>query len=429
MENNQKQLAEKAYRLCKTSTEKGDYDLARIYILNAITHDARMEYFDELIDIVKKTSPDVQRRNVAEQTLNILSMALLQNDPDQVIKIQAMMDELQIVCDDTFDSNPAEQESESELISSFADLEKHSWKTLKKAGKLKKMEVIQEKTDFIQQILNSERLSGEQKKTAERELLESASYYEYLSKEKALNETLEEIKNEIKTKIEGRNLFFLAAKLQNASGIMAQMWLLDVSAVLDSRPVLTQYAETIQKYEKEYNKIRSHHLWLELKEKAMDVEKEIRSGSPDKSGTPMPDKNLTKKLKRIQECIQEISGRLYELTDPEAIQDINRKIRELGKKVEEISQQRFAAYQGYVAEKCKEAISDYDDKTHVSEKNALNFLEDYHFAEIDESLLSPEAASIFHEAKGLFLNKLGVVKKAEFQVKCVISEKKKLEDF
>ena len=142
-----------------------------------------------------------------------------------------------------------------------------------------------------------------------------------------------------------------------------------------------------------------------------------------------PDKRLTKILEEFQNNVQEISARLYELTDSDYVQEINHSIRKLGEKAEKISQQRFAAYQKYVAEKCDEAISDYDEKTRVGENYAKQLLDDYHFAEVDESLLSPEAASVFHETKSILLNKLGMKEKTAFQKQCVIGKKKKLEDF
>ena len=158
MDNINKQLAEKAYQLGNTAFEKGDCELARIYILNAITHDDNLKYFHSLINIVKKTSPNTRKREVAEQALNLLSMALLQGDPDRIGTIQSMIADLQTVFDDTFDSGTVSSDSEAN-IPNFADLERYSWTTMKKAKTAEDMPFLQEKSEFLQQILNSSGIS------------------------------------------------------------------------------------------------------------------------------------------------------------------------------------------------------------------------------------------------------------------------------
>ena len=118
------------------------------------------------------------------------------------------------------------------------------------------------------------------------------------------------------------------------------------------------------------------------------------------------------------------------MSAPEYVRDIQKSLRDdLGKKADDIAKKRFAVYQKKVAELCRGAIKQFDSDIKVFESDAENYLEKYKIAEIDESLLSPEASAIFQQAKGLLVDKLSLSKKASFQVKCVTGKKMKLEDF
>ena len=417
MENSQKQLAEKAYKLANDAFENGKYELARFYILNAITHDDSPDYFYSLISIVKKTSPDA-RRDVAEQALNLLSMALLQCDPDNVLKIQEMIDDLQSVYDETFNSASIA----TNFVSStpqFADLNRYSWSAMKEALKQENLQTVQEKSEYLQQIMNSTGLSENQRKSVEQEFRTCISLMEFWSKKKALEETLSEINRELTS---SKNVFFLAAKLQNVSSTLAQLWLLDVSPVIpntECRSVLSKYAETIRTYEDKYGKLMSDPLYKDLRTKISKAKTDVLSASNTR----------TQQLEILRKAILEISEQIYQMSAPDYIRDIQKALRELEKKAEEISQKRFAAYQKRIAELCHGAIKQYDSDVKVFESDAKEYLKKYQIAEIDESLLAPETASIFHEAKGLLVNKLSLEAKAAFQVRCVTGAKIKLEDF
>lgn len=63
------------------------------------------------------------------------------------------------------------------------------------------------------------------------------------------------------------------------------------------------------------------------------------------------------------------------------------------------------------------AIKSFDEMSVVFEKDAERILADCHLAEIDESLLSPEASSLFQSAKSIVTAKLDVEKRAEFDHK------------
>ena len=64
MEKNE-ELAEKAYELCQQAYKNKDVELARVYLMNALTHNTELRYLKALVTIVKKT-PFAARKEVAQ---------------------------------------------------------------------------------------------------------------------------------------------------------------------------------------------------------------------------------------------------------------------------------------------------------------------------------------------------------------------------
>ena len=419
MENQNAKLAESAYELCQAAYKEKDFDSARIYIVNAITHATELRFFKALVTIAKKTQYD-KRRDVIEEFLNICSMALFQIPANEVQSVQQIISELQEVYDNTFVLDSNDVVNDDSIYTWGMMLENYSWNSLRKKNELSSIAKVQEKGRFLQKLLDSPVITEIQKKQIEHELQVCFSYLDYLTKESVLQESFSELEREFLT---DGNVFYIAAKLQNLNSILAQMWLLEISDVIPRGKLhseLSAYAEKIEECEAKYNRLRSKSLYKTVSDKISDAMNKIRSASG----------NFTDRLEICQKIIQEASEALYELTAPEYVKEIQNALRQLTEEAEKISKKRLASYQAFCAAKCRSAIKSYDDTTgRVSENDALRYLDRWDIAKIDESLLSPEASAIFHEAKGILIDKLSRINKADYQIKCVTSEKFSLEDF
>ena len=61
-----------AFKKYRNSLKKGNTEIARVYLLNAITHNARAEYLDEYISILEK-EPESSREELFNQAYDILT--------------------------------------------------------------------------------------------------------------------------------------------------------------------------------------------------------------------------------------------------------------------------------------------------------------------------------------------------------------------
>lgn len=419
MNDENTQLAESAYTLCQDAYKAKNFDLARIYIVNAITHATELRFLKALVTIAKKTQYE-KRRDVSEQFLNICSMALFQVPANEVKDVQDIMAGLQEIYDDTFVLSSDEEADDSSACTWGMLVEKYSWSSMQKHNELHDDGKVQEKSRFLQKILESSVMTDSQRKRVEHEFQVCLSYSEFLTKESVIKETFSELEREF---LGEGNVFYIAAKLQNASSILAQMWLLEVPDVIPQkkfRSDLSAYAKKIEQYETQYNKIRSKALYVSLADKISRALSMARSAAG----------KLTGRLEDCQKIIREVSESLGELSDLGYVRELQNSLRELGEEAENISKKRFAAYQAFCANKCRSAIKSFDDTTgRVSEDDARKYLDRWDIAKIDESLLTPEASAIFHEAKGMLIDKLSRMNKANYQIECVTSKKFSLEDF
>lgn len=419
MEKNE-ELAEKAYELCQQAYKNKDVELARVYLMNALTHNTELRYLKALVTIVKKT-PFAARKEVAQQALNMFSMALFQAPADQIVEIRDLISEMQDIYDEAFAFDGSAAAGDAFAATTWNEfLNVYSWTELRSNGGILSLNKIQEKGSYLQKMLDSGSLTDEQRNKAEHEFKTTVSYIEYLTKEEALKLSLSDTEMELAGR---KNLFYLAAKIQNVEALLSQLWLLNIEDAMPTeryRAILSDYAEKIGALEKRYTELKGQPLFDEIKAKlSSSITYVPKDGGEKKTPT----------LKRWQKLIQEVSTRMQELQNPDQLAELQKLLHELGAASDRLSRERYADYQAFCARQCKGAIKDFDNTGVVSASDAQRYLDYWDLAKIDETLLSPEASGMFHEAKAMLVDKLSRMDRADFQVKCVTAAKFSLEDF
>lgn len=456
-------MAEKAFSLCHEAYRARNLPLARIYAMNAITHDSSPKAFELYVEIIK-AMPERERRVAVEQALNILSMVMCQCDPDEIGKFQQLATQLEEIQDEGFAPTP-----ETPDVISAPLIDKYSWESLREEGQLENLERIREKFQILQPLIDSGDLHGEELQRRAKEFQETEALLDFLNKKQVFEESLTEVDNELTA--DNGNLCYVAARLQNAATLLSQLWLVNVAGVLvNYKERLAAMTKRLEKFERQYEKVRSAPLFEELKQKirAAILQKGLFSYKQkidDENKKPIvnnQDANAPKLQKEVpivpllenavkivsepqrkaltakftsllevwQKTAMEVSAKLERLSDPDAIAEVQYLLNMLNHEAEKVAKQRYAAYQEFCAEKCQEAIKDYDSITlRVSEGDAIKLFKRWDMAKIDEALLSPEASGFFQTAKGMLMDKMSRLTKAEHQVQCVVSEKFKLEDF
>lgn len=421
-EMNNTALAEKAFEKCQEHYKRKEYDMARVFCLNAISHYPDLKYFSSYAAIVCKM-PDETRTEAIEQAINILQMALLQVAAENVIPIKEILDALLEQSDNYFQLLPEYNDGRTKSdISFLKDVisGEFSWKSLAASQKIDDLVIIQHRIEFLQNALSQGSLDHDSSRICQSELEDTLSYLEFINHKKIITEHLEQIEQAFKSEIP--QLYYISSRLQNINTLLSQMWLCKTENVLPDTEILAILNGLIQKiqyYENKYNECRSFPIYEDITGK---VDTALKNSLYASSG-------LTARINALEEVIKSLSSRIMELTSLVYVEKAQKKMADLGQQVVLLSKQRYARYQSKAAKICAQAIKSYDDTTFVTENDALKYLEKHEIAKINESLLAPETSSLYHSAKGILTAKLSRIHNAEFQVKCVESPKFSLEDF
>ena len=417
MEKNEN-IAEQAYELCQGAYKHKDHALARIYLLNAITHDTQLRYLKALVTLVKKTDYS-ERQDAARQALDVFSVALLQAPPDQVVQIRELMDEMQGICDDdlgTSSENEGDTAHANTTLNMEEELEVFSWNNYRKNGWLFSAEKLQEKEAALKQALESGLLDDGKASEFFNELIQTQLQIGFCAAKSEFYESVKQVERELrKDKPLDHRVAALMAKTANA---LNQMWSLPNGPMSESEIVSEQNAVQAKFEDVEPDAQRV------ISEKAHEAIGDLESKYKDTL-----DEALTPRIELLQKKAVDLQELLPQMTYKPFRDEVVNRIKTTAEKITALTRQRLARYQQMAADYALKAIKSFDEMSVVFEKDAERMLTDCRLAEIDESLLSPEASALFQSAKSIVTAKLDVVKRAEFDHKCVVSPKFKLEQF
>jgi hypothetical protein len=464
-------LAEKAFNLYQKSLDSGELDLASLYLLNAITHDPILKFAQAYIDLINKY-PKEKQADMVDRASNILSAAALQGDPDNIKQIGDIQAKLLELIRPTEQEQEIQQDSLNSVDQFYAEFK---WDYLKENGSINDIEIIHAKSNALRKLIDEEPLSINVQKRLETEFQETLSFLEYLAKKDSIEIQTKECSELLDENTNFHNEM-IEAKLQQIRSFINQLWLINIEGIIPKGKyikLITEMSEEASKQEKKfldkisvqpYNKLNNaiQSYFDSIKKSLLD--NFSNSNNHSISSAWIVDKlgNVTTKdfskisfddLKEIIEALHFEKGieknhffstllkegkkiQLDLSTEISSIRsrDYYNKILELANQLNEIlhvlEKKRYAVYQQYCAHLCKKALQSYHDTTWVSEKDASEILSKHKIAEIDESLLSPECAEIYHAARNMLKEKLDKKdSRIDFQVTCVTSDKITLENF
>ncbi len=412
--------AEVAFEMYRKAIKGGDLELARIYLLNAITHDSRVEYLAEYVDFLKKNaSPEDEE--AYQQAYNIMSMAALNCHADDIAEIRQLIADLQSIsmANAAEEANAPEKES-SELAQIERELETFSWPHLKKNGRLFSASVLADKAAALRQALGSGCLSDDQTKHYMDELEETQWQINLVSLKESLGSLFKSIEEEtarVSNKISSSRINALMAQ---ATSVLSQIWILANEGPLSERELREEQEsmqEAFNKTEKVAQEVLSQKTLELIKSKLKGIEKNLMSID-----------SVSMRIKEVQLAVEYIQGLLPQIVFEEHRTSVQSYLKRLSELIVSLSRMRYARYQARIAGLAQRALKKYDAMTMVFEADAINILEECEFCKVDESLLSPEAAGLFQFAKSTLVAKLDMVKRVDFDYKCVVAKKFNLEE-
>ena len=409
---------EKAFKACIAAAAEGKTELARIYILNAITHKPAVRYLDEYVRLLASDDNDGWE-DAFSQAYNILSMAALNGAVDDIDHIQTLIAKLQRV-EAGRQTPPAANGGEGKPMGTELWMEiakRYSWKLYRKSGDLFSTDKLQEKEAVLRQALESGVLDEVQTAAAIKEIRETQWQAGYLEARQAFENVIDATRQELEKErpIAPR----VGALMSQAAIALNQLWVLDAKGPLGEKELLAE-----QQREQDRFSALEPEAQCVLSEKYCSAISAVENRYVDN-----PKKTFTRRMEVHQQKIAKLQEILSHIPHEKTRDDLAARIKVLTEELAEFARKRFAAYQKMAADRALQAIRQFDDTTLVTKKDAETILSDCRLAEIDESLLSPEASAIFQSAKSMLAAKFNTVQRAEYEHKCVMTRKCRLEQF
>lgn len=423
--NDNETVAQKAFELFQDALQKNQLELARLYLLNAVTHNPEQKYIEAYVTLIEKT-PKNERYNVVNQVSNILSVAALQGKPENIPLILTVQEELTKIADASIET-PNQNECKGEPLNDFYN--EYAWEKIIESNKQNDIEYVKARNIAMRTIIDSGELSTEEQTSFEKEFELSLSYMEWLNKKSQLEENIKIIQ----TNINKDEPFFvhMEALCKECHILIDHLCMLNIPQQLKNKNWHKQIddLETL---------LRTCEQSLVEKKDTPTVIKLCNEGNeicreyfPLTEPEPALGKGRkTEYIEKIRDFLVRASSVAQTLTSEKLSKSLSEVIKTVNKLGREKEVERYAAYQRYSAKLCAAAIKNFHNVTWVWEKDADKILTECKIANIDESLLCPECAEIYHSARGMLQEKLDKqASRIDFQVACVTAPKIQLESF
>lgn len=405
------ELAFEKYRAAKAT---GDAELARLYILNALTHDSKLKYLKAYIGDIKDAEAD--RASLIEQASNLLSVAALNGSCEDIEEIQGLIRELQEL--DDSGASELDADGSDPLDEIKTKLGKYSWQSLKKSKGLTDLRVLGEKIDICKQALESGLLSDYE---AERVLLEMTQTQTMQNVETSMTEVIRLVtivkEGPGSRDSQPKDL----AALSQASGILSQLWTIADIGYCQREDYERRLRDVQAEYNQAEDKVKKS-MSAAVVEKMSSIVQVLDGRDFNK---------FTNEIHAVQNAIKTVQELMAQITHDESKVCAQNIVKKLVGRLEDVMRARYAAYQKHVAELCAGALKGYEDEIFLTngEDKAESLLKKYQIAEIDETQLSPEASSIYHAARDTIAAKFSAKHKVDFDYRCVVSGKISIEEF
>lgn len=409
-------VAIEKYRECVKTNE----DLALVYLMNAITHDPKIAYLEEYVKLLSGMKGDVLD-SALPQAYNILSMVALNGPADQVPDVQRLIARVQELEFSSGTEGGQLDRQEGMIEEVWQEAKEFEWGSLVENGMMFDAKRMQAKSEALKQLLATGVLSDEDTERYVDELDQTQWQLNLIAILNEISDGVAQVREELS--LATANPHRVSALMAQVANALSQLWCLRPEGPIPREEldeICDAKQELLRACEEPAQRLLSQKAYTQAYEY---YNKLLKSVDEDCNNSE------TWKIERCQETIPLLQDLVAQITYKEYRSRVLGLIKCIGDRITSFSRQRYAKYQKDMASYALDAIKKFDDTTVVLEKDVDEILKTCHIAEIDESILSPEAAGLFQFAKSMLVDKLGRVKRAEFDMTCVTSTKIRLEQY
>ncbi len=426
--------ATEAMTLAEKALTENEYELAKVYSLNAINHmPYEIKYIETYFQLFEKQSPTADE---LKRFTDILDMSAFQIAPSDILRIiaikKAVMQKLETLnLEETNKSNAEFQIAFAQKVDSLENGEL-SLANIVKSNVDIDLDLLSVRCESIKAILEEGVLDEQENEKWKSELARTNIMLQLaVTLHSVVNATYKAEAMTSKASPSKVELVTAQNQLQTANAFLAQIWTIDCSAAPELLKKAEAYQAKIAEIDAEIKKKGSRPAYDEIKKLVSDNKREYEDPySPYISyASYTPNKWYTNIINRILNNVDKIKEKLNDVSDETMQKEILDDLKTTGKNVQELSKNRYNVYQKWALEKLTNCHNAYNSEKLVSDDDAAQLFRDYLLA-INPALLAPDLSSLYNSIYQRVYNKLGNAdKKANFQIKKASQECMSLEDF
>ena len=380
--------AERSYQKAVQVLDEGDFELAKLYCMNAINHSPTKKlYFEKLLEISRKNGDET--RDDLEQIKDALELGIFQVVADDVLGMRNMLAGV-IEKLDNMDADAQSSRAAEEKISfdqTFISLREGdlSCEAVIGASSETRLVLLQRRLTVLRDI-DKTRLSTNDVAWVENQDAWTRVSLEYFGLVNSIDSYLlraEKLLEEGPSKLGSVNVMVQTASQSLSQALGMEMTFLPATA----QDELQSFTKRIEAIEIKFNKIKSQPAIAEIRSLIAEV---------DGIGVTAP---YQEKIDHINETLSVISQKLTGVFDLSARNRLECEIKKAAIKLGECRQAQYKAYQSWAIDRCKAGMDKYKSWHRVDIVDAEHVVYTY-LIEIDSTLLSPDVARLYQDVLG-----------------------------
>lgn len=418
--------AAEAMKLAEKAMSENDFDLAKIYSLNAINHmPYEIKYIEAYFQLLEKQSPTQEE---LKRFADILDMSVFQIAPTEIQRVitikSTILQKLETISLE--EQEKSSKEYQKTLALKIDSLEKGelSLTHIISGNANVNIDMLSARIETIKSILEESVLDEKETNKWNSELTKANIIFQLAvtlaSVENATSKADATTAKTSPAKME--ELVTAQNQLQTANALLAQIWTMDCSAVPEHLEKAKAYQTKITEIDTKIKKQGSRPAFDDIKKLVENNQYEY-SQSYGK---------YTERIKKISINIEKIKEKLTEISDDEMQKEVFDDLKKAGDFLQDLSKLRYNAYQKWALEQlknCHKSFISY--KKLFGLKNITkaqgNELFNNYLLDINPALLSYDMQSLYNS---IYQEVYDVVEdKTESQITKANHVCKSLEDF
>ncbi len=414
--SNRSKDAEEALKIAKNHIDKKDYDVGRIYLINAINHTPYdLKYLTELVDLYRnhfKTN-----LTVTQETKSIIELSLFQLKPSNIENALEYLAELDGAMDHL--TRVSSNDNDSKIIDFDPEIE---FTTLKNQAMQSVLDIPGDTNIYLIGLNNlltkieTQSTFGKFDSIVAKIKAEIALYttvYDILIiKEKANNYL------DLLSKDEDYTSESAMARLLAAKSAMSLVSDYDLSNVPEDLLVKINHdiPNNIQSIEKKIQQQKS----IQYYEKAKTI---LNESLPDNIGSSQS------QINRIEKAIEDIAEFASNITDHDYIKNIQDIMRDIQQQMVVLKKKQYIEYQEWASRQISSTFYEIENIKLFTDDDATRIFNNSYLDAIDLRLVSPEVSNAYYKVFQKIVGELPAELAFNCNRKVMTAQKKSYEDF